>query len=161
MVYSEISRTSLQRYGESMKLFLNLPPVSSQTLATIAGASDLDIRSLALTLLNRSLMEVEVSQTLPPEVLEEIRYLQAKQGIERAERMGKVAKRRITILIRIEKIFAFYESMNVTPAEMTEVLASYVLEAATLEREAEAQVLVTRLLDDYEVKYLQKKHEAK
>lgn len=135
-----------------MKLFLNLPPVTSQTLSMIAGASDLDVRSVAGSLLNRALMEVEVSQTLPPEVLEEIRYLQAKQGIERAERMGKVAKRRITILIRIEKIFAFYESMHVTPAEMTEVLASYVLEAATLEREAEAQALVTRLLNDYEAK---------
>jgi hypothetical protein len=138
-----------------MKLFLNLPPVSSQTLSMIAGASDLDVRSVALSLLGRALMGVEVSPELPPEVLEEIRYLQAKQGIERAERMGKVAKRRITILIRIERIFKFYGEMNVTPAEMTEVLASYVLEAATLEREAEAQVLVTRLLAEYE-----RKHEA-
>ena len=143
-----------------MKLFLNLPPVSSQTLSLLSSIADLDIRSIALSLLDRALMKAEISQDLPPEVLEEIRYLQEKQGIERAERMGKVAKRRITILIRIERIFAFYEDMGVTPAEMTEVLASYVLEAAVLEREAEAQALVTRLLDEYEAKYLKAK-EAK
>jgi hypothetical protein len=137
-----------------MKLFLNLPPMPSQTLATIAGALDLDVRSVALTLLNRELMRVELSKDdLPPEVLEEIRYLQEKQGIERAERMGKIEKRRITILIRIERIFLFYKDLKVTPAEMTRVLASYVLEAAVLEREAEAQDLVTRLLKDYEEKY--------
>lgn len=133
-----------------MRLFLNLSPIASQTLSTISQVSDLTPGSIALNLIEKALIGVEVSPSLPPEALEEIRYLQTKQAIDRAERMGKVAKRRITILIRIEKIFAFYREMKVTPAEMTEVLASYVLEAVSLEREPEAQDLVNHLLTEYE-----------
>jgi hypothetical protein len=133
-----------------MRLFLNLSPSASELLNTLAASSDLPASHIALSFLEQKLIACAVSPSLPPDALEMVQYLQDKAGIERAERMGKVAKRRITILYRIEKIFDFYRSLHVTLAEMTEALGSYVLEAAVLEREAEAQALVTTLLKTYE-----------
>jgi len=142
-----------------MRIWAELSPMASETIRILAEVNEASPSHVAKVLVERGLMSMASSMEHPdldPALKEELHRVLTWAEIRRAEFSGKLEKRRITLLKRIENIFRVYSELTfpsgrvgATHEEMTAVLGSYVLEAVALERLPEAQALVDSLLSTY------------